>query len=412
MERVVRLVVGGATSIAVARHLGTESFGLLAFALAITGLALPLVTLGMPSVLVRDFVTRQPWQRPYASALACQIPTALVAGLGGVIVLLWTRAAEPDVNSIAGLLFLLPILTTAVTPRAWLESQRASRVVATVGIVASLTSGGLRITGILTSQGIVWFAAANVTEAAIVFIGLSAATWRRARPHPRIADANLDDARRILRESAPLLVGGVAIAIYMTIDVVMLGLIRSNDDAGVYSTAVRISEAWYFIPLAVMSAARPRLSALLEADPTRYRVETGRLLRLLAALAYVGVLITLLLAGRLISTLFGPEFEQSATILRVHVLAAPFVFLGTGVSQAFVDTGLTRVAMWRAVAGAVVNVALNGWLIPRHGATGAAVATLVSYAMSGVLLNVVSPSTRWLFVEQVRALALLPRRRD
>ena len=410
IERVVRLVVGGVTSIIVARHLGTESYGVLAYVLATFGLLIPLSTLGMPSVLVRDFVTRARWQQPYASALACQIPVAAAVGSLGAIALLWLSRDNPDATSAILVLCVLPLLSTAATARSWLEASHAAIPVVAVGVSASLIGGGLRILGVVADRGLTWFALANTLEAAIVFVGLNASVARRSSDRPRWSDTTRAEARRLLRESFPLLIGGFAVAVYMMIDTIMLGLLRSDADAGIYGAAVRLSEAWYFVPLAVMSAARPRLSVALTGGIPVYRGQTGRVLRLLAGVAYLGGIATILLADNAIETLFGADYSESVIVLQVHVLAAPFVFLGTGASQAFVDLGLTRIVMWRSIAGAAANVLLNLWLIPRYGPIGAATATVISYALAGVALNAVDASTRWIFIQQLRALALLPSR--
>jgi PST family polysaccharide transporter len=59
-------------------------------------------------------------------------------------------------------------------------------------------------------------------------------------------------------------------------------------------------------------------------------------------------------------------------------------------------------------SGALINVLLNLLLIPHYGGMGAAVATVVSVAVSGYLVNLVIPSTRHLFVMQSSSLLVLP----
>ena len=51
---------------------------------------------------------------------------------------------------------------------------------------------------------------------------------------------------------------GIAIAIYMKIDQVMLGQMATDHDVGIYSAAVRLSELWYFIPLTIVSSVLAR----------------------------------------------------------------------------------------------------------------------------------------------------------
>jgi PST family polysaccharide transporter len=91
----------------------------------------------------------------------------------------------------------------------------------------------------------------------------------------------------------------------------------------------------------------------------------------------------------------------------VHIFASLFVFLGVGESLWTVNEALEKLAMYRTVAGAIVNVVLCFVLIPRYGALGAAWATLVAYAVASTVGNLFHRDTRPVFWMQVRALSPL-----
>jgi len=58
--------------------------------------------------------------------------------------------------------------------------------------------------------------------------------------------------------------------------------------------------------------------------------------------------------------------------------------------------------------GAVINVVLNLFLIPRYGGLGAAYATLGSLMVGSYLVNVLSTKTIHVFVMQTRSITLIP----
>jgi PST family polysaccharide transporter len=80
-----------------------------------------------------------------------------------------------------------------------------------------------------------------------------------------------------------------------------------------------------------------------------------------------------------------------------------------GVAQGpwFVTEGLMKAYQNRALAGGIVNVLLNLYLIPRFGGLGAAVATLVAQVVSTFLMNALDPRTRRIFWMEARALNIL-----
>ena len=73
-------------------------------------------------------------------------------------------------------------------------------------------------------------------------------------------------ARRLLANSWPLLMSALAIMAYMKMGQIMLGNMVGAKELGIYSAAVRLTELWYFIPVAIASSVFPALVRSLEND--------------------------------------------------------------------------------------------------------------------------------------------------
>ena len=105
----------------------------------------------------------------------------------------------------------------------------------------------------------VWcFAAAYSGEIALSAVGLvlgyrlsggRISAWRSSRAR----------AVYLLEQSWPVIFSGMAIMIYMRLDMVMLKLMQGNFAVGLYSAATRVSEVWYFIPIAIVSSVSPAI---------------------------------------------------------------------------------------------------------------------------------------------------------
>jgi PST family polysaccharide transporter len=83
-----------------------------------------------------------------------------------------------------------------------------------------------------------------------------------------------------------------------------------------------------------------------------------------------------------------------------------FVFLGVAQAPWDFSENLLKLGFYRTLSGAVSNVLLNLVLVPRYSAVGAAVATVVSYALSSVVANAFNSSTRPIFYLQMRSFIL------
>lgn len=406
-ERSIGLVLAAASGVIVARHLGPADLGLLSYAGAVFGLLAPLSTLGLPEILLREFSTQSDWRKTAAAALVRQLPVAVVASLCGLLIVVVTRGGDSDAVLIALAMMPLPILTVSQTMRSFLEATGRVRRIVVVGILAALTATGLKIAGVGIAVPVWVFGAALTVEAGVTFAGLFSGLPDRLSPRTVVRHYDAPLARRLVREAAPLLLASLAVMVYMRADLLMLGALAGDRETGIYASAARLSEVWYFIPVAVGAAVRPRLARLYVAGyRMRYEAATQRYMTGLLGIAIGAVVGTLLAADLIVRMLLGDAYSEAANVLRIHILASPFVFLGVAGSQWFVDRGLTRVVMLRSSAGAVLNIAMNLVLIPSMGATGAALATLVAYAASSVLINGIMHETRPLFLLQARAFSL------
>ncbi len=115
------------------------------------------------------------------------------------------------------------------------------------------------------------------------------------------------------------------------------------------------------------------------------------------------------LAAPLVSALFGAEYAAAAPVLALHIWAGVFIFMRALLSRWLVAEDLLRFSLVTHLAGAVINVVGNLILIPRHGPLGAAIATVVSYAVASWLALFASAATRPMAWKMARAL-LLPLR--
>jgi PST family polysaccharide transporter len=189
----------------------------------------------------------------------------------------------------------------------------------------------------------------------------------------------------------------------------MLGQMAGDREVGIYGAAVRFSEVSYFIPVAIVASFAPSLAEVRKLNVALYYRRLSNLFRLLTGIALAISVPMTFAAARLTEVAYGGEYAGAAEILAIHVWATPFVFLGVAMSPWTVNEGMTSFALFRTASGAIANILLNLVLIPAYGAVGAAVATVVSYAMSGVLLNVFNSKARKVFFLQLKSVFLLPR---
>jgi O-antigen/teichoic acid export membrane protein len=206
----------------------------------------------------------------------------------------------------------------------------------------------------------------------------------------------------LLQQSWPVIFSGMAIMIYMRLDMVMLKMMKGDFEVGLYSAATRISEVWYFIPAAVVSSVSPAIIRAKD-NPELFNSRLRRLFSLMTLTACGIGSIVALCAHAIVRLLYSKSYSGAAPVLAIHVWASISVFLGVAQSPWDITKNLLTLSLYRTVAGAAINVALNMVLIPRLGAIGAAVSTVVAYAISAVFANAFSAKTRPIFFMQMRS---------
>lgn len=406
IERVGRLVLGALVGLFVARHLGPERLGSLSYCIALVTLIGFLPELGLAEVLRRDLL-RSPAKTPelLASGLVLRLAAGALAYAG-----VWLAASagwgfageELRLFKIMGLILFQPAL---YLPELWLQAQLQAKRTTLVQLAALGVSSGVRLWLIQVDAPLTAFAWVIVGELALCAVGYFLAA-RGSGLHFPVAAARLATMRRLLAEAWPLMFASLAILVYMKIDEVMLRHLAGPAAVGIYAAAVKLSELWYFVPVALGTSVLPAMLRSREQGATAYAERQQRYYDVSAAAAYVLSVPIALAAPWIVRLAYGEAFAEAGPILAVHIWASIFVFLGVARGQWLVNEGLQKFYLAATVAGAVANVLLNLVLIPRWGGLGAAWATVASYALAAWLASYLHPAVRPTAAMQTRALLI------
>ncbi len=404
-DRAVRLIFTVFVGFWVARYLGPSRFGALNYVLAVVGFGMVLAEGGVDAVVRRELI-RAPEKAPTLLAAVWRLRLS-VGAMCYAFVTCWAAwgkesPTEAGLLAIVGLWLFQPALAVADL---WLQANLRARTSVLAQWIALGVGAATRI-ALIVGRAPLWaFGAVAVGEAWLAAVVLT--LWAR-RAGVRLAGDQETGGlvRKLARESWPLLLSGVAISVYMRIDIVMLRHLAGESAAGIYAAAVRISELGYFIPMALASSVLPALLQARARGGAAYGERLQRYFDLSAALAYALSLPLALVAPWLVRLAYGAAFAPAAAVLVVHIWAAIFVFLGVARGQFLVNEGLTRFYLVATSMGALLNVGLNFLLIPQAGGVGAAWATVISYAVSAWLSSYCHPAVRPLAARQTRALLL------
>jgi O-antigen/teichoic acid export membrane protein len=183
-----------------------------------------------------------------------------------------------------------------------------------------------------------------------------------------------------------VLVGGMHVLNSRT-DVLMLGAMTGAEAVGIYNIASRGADLINFILMPVHQAIGPTVSILYAKRDIiglqRLVTKSTRIVLLLSLPLAAG----LILMGRWFLLLYGIEFTKGHMALSILSIGQISTIALGPVALLLIMTRFERDAAIAVGMGAVLNIILNGLLIPVWGLEGAALATAVSKILWTLLMT-------------------------
>lgn len=402
-ERILRIFVALFIGVWVARYLGTENFGILSSAQAFVGIFAALSSLGLNNILVRNLVKSSDNQELLlGTSFWLQMFGSMILMLC-LIVSIYLNDNEPITNKIIIILGLLTFLNSFGVIASYFQSIVKSKLIVIPSVIGLAVSSVLKVILILNEAPLIYFVYVLVFDVTFLTAGQlfnyfksgeSVLGWKFSRK----------TAKDLLMDSWPLILSGIIISIYMKIDQVMIQEMLTNDLAGQYAAAVKLSVAWYFVPSVICSSLFPAIVNAKMKSIKLYKTRLQRLYSLMVILALSVVIPTMYFSNWLVEITFGSEYYLTAEVLSIHVLAGVFVFLGVANGKWFINENLQRYSIICLGSGMVVNIVMNLILIPKYGILGAAYATLISHFISTLVSPLLFKKTRPSFFMMIRSL--------
>lgn len=380
-EKVARLVLNFFVTVYVIRYLGPNEFGLYSYAISFYGLFVAFVSLGLESISIRELV-KHPEKRDdiLGSVFYTQLGGAVIA-ISLIALTLIITSEELFTSTLILIISASSFFQTFNVIDYYFRSTVKAKYSVYVLFTSVLLVSLIKFTLILLEAPLIYFIIAFAFEFVFNAIGyfivyhlqkLKVVRWK--------FDKNL--AISLLKDSWPLILSGVVVSIYMKVDQVLIKNMLDVKEVGYYAAAVRLSESWYFIPVAISNALFP---AIVNAKNISKELYLSRLQKLYDILAWIAIGISIpvsFFSSDIINLLYGSKYLSSAPILTIYIWAGAAVFLGVASSQYLVTENLTKISLMRTSLGMIANVILNIILIPIYGIVGSAVATLISYALA------------------------------
>lgn len=423
-------VIGLVLAAIVGRSLGTEGAGSYFLVVAVFMIVSNVAELGADTGLVRFVSAARATGRLHEVPYLVRISVRAVL-LGGVIVVALAAGlawGEPD--HVAGLPRTFVVVASVLAVGSSLTAvmlavSRGFGDVLTYPLLQNIVLPATRLLGVavvvLAGGGTLsvltaWLAPVPLVLALATAVALVTMTRRSGGLRPDRVDRAAE--RQASREFGSFsATRGVSAAVEILLewfDVIVVGVLTSPEEAGIYAVVTRCARAGEVVQQAARIAVGPQISAALARGAL---VEARQIYGLVtAAMIWLAwpFFIVLAVFGDTVLAIFGPGFADGATSLAVLSLAMAVATAAGAVQTILLMGGRSAWQLADKSAALVLNVALNLLLVPVWGIEGAAVAWAVTIVADTLLvvyqvqrLMGVRPTGRHLWVASALAIGVV-----
>ncbi len=225
-----------------------------------------------------------------------------------------------------------------------------------------------------------------------------------ASPDKKPQTISLSDYYEKFKQAIPFGAISLFMMVYYNTDIVMLGKIKGETSAGFYGVSYKL-----FFTIAVLSgsfltAIFPVMSRLYR-NITTTKNELNSLyeksFQLLSALSIPIALGGFILSKEIIIFLYGYDYLPSIASFKIFSVALIFSFINGLAGYYLLATNRQIYTLKLMGITTFANVILNFFLIPPYGATGAAIATLITETIFFV-------TTQFFIIKIISSLRILP----
>lgn len=394
-ENIIRGVIGVFVLGFIARYLGPEQYGKLSFAATFVLIPSILANLGLREIVVRDLVKEQEkTEEILATAFILKL-------LGGIFVLfislgmiMLIRPTDIVTWWLAGIIAAGSIFMACEVTDFWFQSQVKSKYTAIARLVVSFIASLLKVWLVYLEAPLIAFAWVFLFEIFLQALSLLIA-YQVYGKSIKVFRGTFERAKILLSNSWLVALGTFALLIQSYMDQIMLGQMVGDKEVGQYSAALKVIEFSILLPLVVCSSIAPAITHAKMRDKAiyhHYLLNNYRLMFLFFLLISIPIFF---FAKPVIFIIYGNAYQHSAELLPLLTFRLFFANFFIARNLLFiVNEGLFSYSLLTTSMGAVTNIVLNYFLIPRYYSFGAIWASIISFSVTIFLIDIFYSKTK------------------
>ena len=377
ISQIISSICGFIWTILTARYLGVSDYGILGFAISLTGILAITADYGISTHIIRHIATDYPSAPKY---LGNAFPLKTILSIGSLIItlIILILMKTPETTITITLLFTIEMIFKSFigllngTFQAFEEGKYQ-------GIGNTLLNTLLLLFIIISIYSDIGLFGITFSYLIANFLALIY-TYYVLQKHITKPKFEFDKefCKKIILAAIPFAVGSIFYTIYYSIDIVMLNALVGNYATGIYNATYKLISVLALFYGVYTAVIFPVMSRLFKND------EKALVLLLEKSIKYLSLIIVPLAisivfySADIIQLFYGHEYDAASSALSILIWTVCILFINgicnNSLLAAHKEVTTTKIYM----IAATFNVILNLILIPHYSYNGAAFATVMS----------------------------------
>lgn len=393
-DQLLKVIVGFFLSVFFIRHYSVSDYGAYSYSLSFVYFFTAIAALGLDQIIVRELVKYPGKQDKIVStSIIIRLVSSLLSLILSLIVISLIRPNDLLIFRLVLAFSFSNIFQSFYVFDFWFQSEIKSKYSVIAKDIAFVLITLLKILLLMRNVSIIYFAWLFSVEFFLSVIGL----WFFYIKLNKKLDFYLDThfAIAMVKDSWPLVLSTLATFLYAKFNQILIGNFLNNERVGIYALSVSLCEFFYLVPMSVCNTIFPFLVKYERETSSRNEKKIKNFFRILFFVSLSFALITTFFGHVFINMFFGDRYLESVRILRIIIWSIIPVTLGMATGNMLVVDNQTKLSLKRTVVGAITNIALAMYLIPRYGIEGAAFSSLIGYIVATYSLVIFSGTQKY-----------------
>jgi O-antigen/teichoic acid export membrane protein len=384
ISQIIASICGFVWTILTARYLGVNDYGILAFAISITGILAITSDFGISTHIVRKISTNFDMASKYlGNAFPLKSIFSVFSFLFILIILIILGYDELTIT--VTLLFTLEMIFKSMFNlcNGSFQAIEKGKYQSIGTIILNVILLIFILIAVFTDFGLIGVSLAYLFANIIAFIYVFTVLRKEiVKPH---FELDKEFSINLTKVAIPFALTALFATIYYSIDVVMITTMVGDYAAGLYNSSYKLINVlglFYSIHTAVVF---PVMSKFYKKEKGLLNISFEKSIKYLLIITIPLAIFTTFYSKEIIVLFFGPSYILSSTILEILIWTICFLFIN-GACSIFLNASYKELAVTKIYSiAAIFNVIINLILIPIYSYNGAAIATVLSDVLIFIL---------------------------